>query len=221
MTLLDFPGKIACTVFTAGCNFRCPFCHNASLVTEHFPDPIPTETFFNFLKKRKGLLEGVAVTGGEPLMQPGIEDFLRAVRDLGFAVKLDTNGSFPDRLRGILKAGLADYVAMDIKNSPEKYPLTAGCTPDMDAVRESVSLLLSGKTDFEFRTTVVRELHEEGDFVKIGKWIQGAPHYFLQKFVDSEDLIVPGFTAASDEEMRRFQAAVKPFVPAVSLRGVD
>ena len=220
MTLLDFPGHIACTAFTAGCNFRCPFCHNASLVIGQTPEQMEEEEFFSFLSKRRGLLDGVAVTGGEPLLQKEIAPFLRRVHECGFAVKLDTNGSFPDRLAHILEGGLADYVAMDIKNSPQSYGDTCGVPVDLDAVRESVSLLMQDRVPYEFRTTLVRQLHTIEDMTAIGEWIRGARAYFLQKFVDSGDLIDQGFSALSDTEMNRYADAVRRFVPAVALRGV-
>jgi pyruvate formate lyase activating enzyme len=220
MTLLDFPGRIACTVFTAGCNFRCPFCHNASLVT-HLDEEIAVDDFFSFLKKRQGMLDGVCVSGGEPLMQPEMADFLRNIRALGYATKIDTNGAYPDKLRALIEGGLVDYVAMDIKNSPAKYAQTIGLSSVPAGVEESVSLLRSGIVPYEFRTTVVDELHEPEDFAAIGQWIAGAPRYFLQKFTDSGDLIGEGLSAPSNEKLRACLAAVAPYVPSASLRGVD
>ena len=220
MTLLDFPGRIACTVFTAGCNFRCPFCHNASLVT-HLDEEIAVDDFFSFLKKRQGMLDGVCVSGGEPLMQPEMADFLREIRALGYATKIDTNGAYPDKLRALIGEGLVDYVAMDIKNSPAKYAQTIGLSSVPAGVEESVALLLSGIVPYEFRTTVVDELHEPEDFAAIGRWIAGAPRYFLQKFTDSGDLIGEGLSAPSNEKLRACLAAVAPYVPSASLRGVD
>ena len=220
MTLLDFPGRIACTVFTAGCNFRCPFCHNASLVT-HLDEEIAVDDFFSFLKKRQGMLDGVCVSGGEPLMQPEMADFLANIRALGYATKIDTNGAYPDKLRALIEGGLVDYVAMDIKNSPAKYAQTIGLSSVPTGVEESVSLLRFGIVPYEFRTTVVDELHEPEDFAAIGQWIAGAPRYFLQKFTDSGDLIGEGLSAPSNEKLRACLAAVAPYVPSASLRGVD
>ena len=185
LAMVDYPGKLAATVFTGGCNLRCPFCHNALLVTRLAETPeIPEQEVLDFLASRRGLLDGVVLTGGEPLLQPDAADFLRKVRELGFAVKLDTNGSHPDRLRRLTEAGLLDYVAMDIKNSPERYGETAG-RPGLDLApfRESVSFLLSGAVDYEFRTTVVRELHDGDSFRAIGPWLSGARRYYLQSFV--------------------------------------
>ena len=222
LTLLDFPGHVACTVFTPGCNFRCPFCHNSSLVIDPSRYPFQSEEeFFSFLSKRKGILDGVAVTGGEPLLQRDIDLFLGRVKEMGFRVKLDTNGSFPETLRYLADEKLVDYVAVDIKNSPGKYRLTSGCTPQqLDKVRQSVSFLLEGSVDYEFRTTVVDEFHELGDFPEIGEWIRGAKRYYLQKFEDSGELITEGLHAASAEKMNAFMEAVRPYVESVSLRGM-
>ena len=262
MTLLDFPGRVACTVFTLGCNFRCPFCHNAPLVgaihesteaecgqlSEADPStaarsPSPAgrggfpeyslEEFFKFLEKRQGLLDGVAITGGEPLLHRDSDEFLRRIRALGYAVKLDTNGAFPERLQAILEEGLVDYVAVDIKNSKEKYALTVGLEERIsplaslgrndipEKVDQTVRLLKESAVDYEFRTTLVDELHEPEDFEKIGRWIEGAPRYFIQQFVDS-GAILGGenvFHAASKEKTEACLEAVKRFVPAAELRG--
>ena len=222
LTLLDFPEKMACTVFTAGCNFRCPFCHNASLVT-HIPAEadIDEEKFFTFLKKRKGILDGVCVTGGEPLLQADIEAFIGRIKDLGYLVKLDTNGSFPDKLKDLVGKGLVDYVAMDIKNSIADYGKTIGLDGRYDeAIKESVSYLLEGHVDYEFRTTVTKNFHTEADFEEIGKWIQGAKRYYLQSFVDSGDLIEANIEGVSKEEMEKFLKKVKLYIPSAELRGV-
>ena len=223
MTLLDFPGQVACTVFTVGCNFRCPFCHNSSLVVSPGVPELLQDDFFAFLRKRRGLLDGVAVTGGEPLLHPDMPAFLEKIRALGYAVKLDTNGAFPDRLRELLEAGLVDYVAMDIKNSKEKYELTAGVPGILPQVEASAALLLGGQTPFEFRTTLVDELHEPADFAAIGRWIQGAARYFIQGFVDSGDILAGGdrFHAASSEKAKLCLEAIRPFVPNAELRGVE
>lgn len=222
LTLLDFPEKTACTVFTAGCNFRCPFCHNASLVVD-----IPREAeiseaeFFAFLEKRVGVLDGVCITGGEPLLQPDIETFIRKVKDLGYAVKLDTNGSFPDKLRVLVEQKLVDYVAMDIKNAPEVYAATSGMeTLDLDRIEKSVSYLKEGNVPYEFRTTVVKNYHFKESFEEIGKWIQGAEKYYLQNFVDSGDLIGKKVRGCSEEEMKEFLKTVQKYVPEAKLRGL-
>ena len=220
-TLLDFPGKVACTVFTGGCNFRCPFCHNASLViSPDFSNIIPEDEFFSFLNKRKGILDGVCITGGEPLLQRDIEDFMKKIRDIGLAVKLDTNGSFPERLKAILNARLVDYVAMDIKNSEEKYSETCGVSVDTSKISESISALMVSGVPFEFRTTVVKELHTPQDIVAIASWISGAPRYFLQSFTDSGDIISSGLSAYSPEEMKQILASAQKIIPSAELRGV-
>lgn len=223
LTLLDYPQKVACTVFTAGCNFRCPFCHNASLVIDTYKNhEIPGEEFFAFLRKRQGILDGVCVTGGEPLIQHGIEDFVREIKRLGYAVKLDTNGSFPDKLQRIVEAGLVDYVAMDIKNSQENYGRTVGIEGyDLRNIHRSVQYLLSDPVSYEFRTTVVREFHQRSDFESIGKWIRGARRYYLQQFVDSGDLIRGGLRGYSKDIMKQALEVVKPYVISAELRGVE
>ena len=221
-TLLDYPEKVACTVFTAGCNFRCPFCHNASLVV-NIPDEseITEEAFFGFLKKRQGILDGVCVTGGEPLLQPGIEDFIYKIKELGYAVKLDTNGSFPEKLRYLVEEKLVDYVAMDIKNSLDAYDATTGTDGRfLEAIEESVAFLKEGKVPYEFRTTVTKDFHTREHFEKIGQWIQGAEKYFLQFFVDSGDLIDSKICGCDEEEMKEFLSTVKTYVPNVRLRGI-
>lgn len=222
LTLLDFPGKVACTVFTGGCNFRCPFCHNASLaVRPGEVNAIDEAEVLSLLQKRKGVLEGVCVTGGEPMLCADLPDFLAKVKALGYAVKLDTNGSFPDKLRALVREGLVDRVAVDIKNSPAKYALTAG-VPDMDLrpICETVDFLKEGHVDYEFRTTVVKELHEASDFEAIGRWIAGAQSYALQPFKDSGDVIEQGLSAPSSEDLAAFLAIVSKYVSNAQIRGV-
>lgn len=222
LTLLDFPERVACTVFFAGCNFRCPFCHNASLVVDIPPEgDVTEEEFFSFLKKRQGILDGVCITGGEPLLQPGIEDFIRKIKELGYAVKLDTNGSFPEKLKALVENGLVDYVAMDIKNCPEEYGVTAGVSNlDVSSIIESVSYLKEGHVPFEFRTTVVGGYHTKESFEKIGQWLQGTEKYFLQNFVDSGDLIGKDTKGCNEEEMKEFLKIVQNYIPSAKLRGI-
>lgn len=218
MTLLDFPGRVACTLFTSGCNFRCPFCHNTPLVTGGAPE-FSEAALFGFLQKRRGLLDGVALTGGEPLLHPELPELLEKIRGLGYAIKLDTNGSFPDRLKKVLDAGLVDYVAMDVKNSKDKYDLTAGCAGVLPRVERSVRLLMQGGTDYEFRTTLVDELHEPEDFAAIGQWLRGAKRYYIQDFVDSGDILAGGMHKASEEKTLACLAAVREFLPQAQRRG--
>ena len=220
LTLLDFPGYVACTVFTHGCNFRCPFCHNAGLVIGKPSDNINAEEeFWKLLDRRKGVIEGVVITGGEPLLQRNIERFAEQVKQKGFKVKLDTNGTFPGKLKFMIDAGLVDYVAMDIKNSATKYNLTTGVQTDIEAIKSSISLLLADKVPYEFRTTAVKELHTAQDFTEIGKMIQGAKHYFIQTYKDSGEVLSPGLTPPTPEDLQSYIAAVKQYVPEAQLRG--
>lgn len=220
-TLLDFPEKLACTVFTGGCNFRCPFCHNASLVLRAGEvDSISEEEFFMYISKRKGMLDGVCITGGEPLLCPDIEDFIKKIRSYGMLVKLDTNGTFPQKLKSLLEQGLLDYVAMDIKNSKEKYAATAGVDKFPHEIEESIDLIIEKAPDYEFRTTVVRELHDASDILDIAKRIKNAKKYFLQSYVDSGDTIDQGFSAYSAEEMLEILENTKKILPITILRGI-
>ncbi len=225
LTLLDYPGHVACTVFTGGCNFRCPFCHNAPLVLPERlqGDADGAETVLAFLRKRRGILDGVAVTGGEPLLHPDMDAFLREVKALGYAVKLDTNGSFPERLISLVEAGLVDRVAMDVKNAPALYAETVGVPGlDLSPVERTKDYLLSGAVEYEFRTTVVKGLHSAESLLEAARWIRGAREYYLQQFKDSGDVIaIEGLSAFSGEEMHALADAVRPIVPSVQVRGVD
>ena len=223
LTLLDYPGHVACTVFTPGCNFRCPFCHNAPLV---LPERLGCDTtedeVLAFLKKRVGILDGVAITGGEPLLHRDIGPFLEKVRALGFRVKLDTNGSFPDHLIDLVRSGLVDRVAMDVKNAPALYGKTVGIEPfDLAPVERSKDFLLGGEVEYEFRTTVVKGLHTRESLVEAARWIEGAKEYYLQQFKDSGDVIaIEGLGAFDEKEMHALADAVRPIVPTVEVRGV-
>ena len=226
LTLLDFPEKIACTVFTFGCNFRCPFCHNASLVLSDRADQtaIPEEEFFAFLQKRKGILEGVCITGGEPTLQPDLPDFIRRIKALGYAVKLDTNGYRPTVLKSLVAEGLLDYVAMDIKNSLPLYADTVGIHPfDTAPITESTDFLMKGTIPFEFRTTLVSGLHTPESIVDIGKWLAGDESFFLQTFENSGDLIVgdpaDGCLSAFDkDETASLLSILCNYVPNAQIR---
>lgn len=221
LTLLDYPGKVACTVFTQGCNLRCPFCHNASLVIENTPPALTEDELLAYLKKRVGVLEGVAITGGEPTLNAELPELLGRIKALGYKIKLDTNGTNPRLLREIIEAGLVDRVAMDIKNAPEKYPETAGCAVDMEKINKSKELLLSGVVEYEFRTTVVRGLHTKESLIGAAKWIAGAEEYYLQQFKNSGNLILPeGLSEYTKEEMLKLLNAVREFVPHAELRGI-
>jgi pyruvate formate lyase activating enzyme len=222
LAMVDYPGKLAATVFTGGCNLQCPFCHNALLVTRLNETPSLTEAeILDFLSTRQKLLDGVVLTGGEPLLHPDAAGFLRKVRAMGFFVKLDTNGCFPNRLAPLLAEGLVDYVAMDIKNCLEKYPETCGVSEmELAPVLESIRLLRSSGVEFEFRTTAVRELHTADDFLAIGRWLEGAPQYFIQNFVDSGNLIETGYHGFTPQELQGFADLVRPYFGTVALRGV-
>lgn len=220
-TLLDFPGKLACTVFTGGCNFRCPFCHNASLVLHAGEmEEISEEAFFDYLNKRRGMLDGVCITGGEPTLCPDLENFIKKIKDIGLAVKLDTNGTAPTVLKRLLDSNLLDYVAMDIKNSKEKYALTAGIDTFPEAIEQSINLIINNAPDYEFRTTVVRELHTPQDIAEITKWIGNTKKYFLQSYVDSGDTLKDGFSAYSAAEMLELLEIAKRKLPQTVLRGI-
>lgn len=224
LTLLDYPGVVACTVFTAGCNFRCPFCHNAMLVLpEQIDDECLTDDeVFGFLKKRRGVLDGVAVTGGEPLLHADMPEFLARVKELGYKIKLDTNGSNPELLSEIVKNKLVDRVAMDIKNAPEEYARTIGLKSfDIAPVERSKEMLLRGDIDYEFRTTVVKGIHTKKSLIGAAKWIEGAKEYYLQQFKDSGNLILPdGLSAYDEKQMHALADAVRDYVPTVEVRGV-
>lgn len=222
LTLLDYPGKVACTVFAPGCNYRCPFCHNTGLVLPQTDRQLICENeVLLYLEKRAGVLNGVCLTGGEPLLQKDIQSFLQEIKALGYSVKLDTNGSDPDRLGRLIDKNLLDYVAMDIKNSLVKYPKTTGVSAiDLSAVKKSAALLMQGRIPFEFRTTVVKEFHTLEDIDEIGKWLQGAPNYYLQNFVDSGNLIQEGLHPVDEGTMREMADLLKPYCINAMLRGV-
>lgn len=220
LTLLDYPGKCACTVFLAGCNLRCPFCHNASLVLGGADVAMNEEEFFRFLKKRQGLLDGVCVTGGEPTLRKDLPEFLKKIKDLGYLVKLDTNGSNPKMLRQLLEEGLLDYVAMDIKNCPKHYTPTCGGIDILPAVEESLSILKENQVEYELRTTCVKPFHDIAAMEAMGKWLSGTKNYYLQNFVDSGDLVGTGVSGFTKEEMEALQAAVLPHIPTTRIRGI-
>ncbi len=224
MTLLDFPKHVACTVFLGGCNFRCPFCHNFELVDGSAGVVMERAAFFSLLEKRTGILDGVCVSGGEPCMSADLPDFLRGIREMGFLVKLDTNGYCPDVLRRLLDEGLLDYVAMDIKNSPEKYAKTVGLPESgfaLERIRESAAVLMASDVEYEFRTTVVSEYHTAQDFEQIGSWVTGARQYFLQRFELRDTVPDQGLSCVPEEVMHRFAKILERFVQHVALRGVE
>ena len=222
MTLLDFPGVVACTIFLGGCDFRCPFCHNFELIDGTAQPIMDDSELISFLESRKGLIEGVAITGGEPLLHGDIIELIKKIRETGYKVKLDTNGYHPELLKKILDEKLVDYVAMDIKNSEEKYALTCGLESiDMSKIKECISLLENGDTEYEFRTTVIDEFHDENDFEKIGEMIKGAKRYFLQRFTDRDTVPYGNLTPPSFEKMYKYADIAKKYVPETALRGVE
>lgn len=222
-TLLDYPGRVACTIFLGGCNFRCPFCQNSSLVLA--PEKEQTykeEEILGFLKKRKGILDGVCVSGGEPTIEPELPEFLEKIKELGYEIKLDTNGAKPSVVKRLAAEGLVDKVAMDIKACPDNYKaLTGLANPDVDAVKETAEFLMKGNLDYEFRTTVVRELHTEKDFQEIGQWLKGAKAYYLQAYRDSDGVLKPGFSSYSLEELKGFREILLETISLVEIRGID
>jgi pyruvate formate lyase activating enzyme len=220
MTMLDFPERVACTVWTYGCNLRCPFCHNASLVIDK-AELFDEEEIFSYINKRKGVLDGVCITGGEPLLQKDIFDFMKKIKETGLLIKLDTNGAYPDLLKKAIEDGLVDYVAMDIKNSKEKYAQTVGVSNlDIAPYEKSVEILKNSGIDYEFRTTIVKELHDLSDIQKIGEWIKGAKKYFLQSFVDSGNTIKTGYSAHDKNTLEAFKQAVLEHISRVEIRGI-
>lgn len=220
LTLLDYPGKIACTVFLGGCNFRCPFCHNGSLVVpSEISELMSEDEFFAFLDSRVGRLDGVCISGGEPTLTPNLVDFVRKIKEKGFSVKLDTNGSRSEVLGSLIDEGLLDYVAMDIKNSTENYGKTVGIDGyDVSRIKESAALLMQGRVDFEFRTTLCRELHSNGDIEAIGKWLSGDEKFFLQSYRDEGDLLLGGFSAYNEAERRSLLEILRKYIPNADLR---
>ena len=221
-TLLDFPGHLAATIFLDSCNFRCPFCHNSGLLGTDAPAAFSVQEVLSVLSRRASVLEGVCITGGEPTLSDGLEDLIRDIRSLGLAVKLDTNGYRPKVLKALCSQGLLDYVAMDIKSSPEHYAEAAGVPGlDIGLINESIAFLKEGTVPYEFRTTVAKGLHTREDFEQIGPWLAGASQYFLQNYVDSDNVLRPGFSSYSSLELLAFADIVRPYVDQVSLRGVD
>ena len=227
MTLLDYPGRVACTVFLRGCNFRCPFCHNSSLLPGIGESLMDDTQLLAFLKKRVGLLDGVCITGGEPTLQKELPHLLERVKALGYSVKLDTNGSCPEMLKAIVEAGVVDYVAMDIKNGPDRYAETAGASSSvLERVEESIRYLMSDAVDYEFRTTVVEELHDAQSMAAMGQWLQNlggkaAKRWYLQQYMDRDSVLALGLHAPNPEKMQKFMEIMAPYAETVSLRGVE
>lgn len=220
VTLLDYPGKVACTVFLTGCNLRCPYCHNPELVLpQNNGKTVSENELFEFLFSRKGKLDGVCITGGEPTLYPNLTNLIRRIREMGFLVKLDSNGTVPEMLEHLLRERLLDYVAMDIKNAPSRYAETCGADV-IEQVKKSAALLINGDIDYEFRTTVCLPFHSPKCMEEIGRWLRGAKRYYIQPFVDSGNLLGSRISAMEKPELEALLSAVKPFIPAAELRGV-
>jgi pyruvate formate lyase activating enzyme len=224
MTLLDYPGRVACTVFLQGCNFRCPFCHNSGLLGAAQEDTIPVEELLEFLRKRSGMLDGVCITGGEPTLQADLPQLLRQIKELGYAIKLDTNGSQPNMLKHLVRENLIDYVAMDIKNCPDRYAETTGLSKTSAEIEKSIAFLMGGAVDYEFRTTVVEEFHDEAAIEAMGKWLSRigrAKRLFLQPYADRDSVLRQGLHTPTAEKLSRFQAILAPYAEFVQIRGAD
>lgn len=220
LTLLDYPDRLACTVFTGLCNLRCPFCHNASLISGG-NSTIEWNEVLKFIQSRVGILEGVCVTGGEPTLQKNLSRYLMDIKELGFLVKLDTNGTRPKVLKDLVANALVDYIALDVKNSPNRYGETVGIQDfDLSPIEESMEFLLTDAVEYEFRTTIVKDFHDEADLLELANWIKGTKQYFLQSFVDGEDVLQKGLSSYSKEEITHLKEAIKPIIPVVQLRGV-
>lgn len=222
-TLLDYPKHIAATIFLGGCNFRCPFCYNASLVLNTSSQPLLDEIeVLKILNTRRNILEGVCITGGEPTLQKNLPIFIEEIKMTGLKVKLDTNGSNPQMLRYLLENNLLDYIAMDIKNSPDKYYLSVGLNDfDTNDILKSAALIMDSSIDYEFRTTIVKELHTSEDIQTIGEWLEGAPAYYLQSYKDSGDIISPGLSAHSKQTLEAYKTILRNYISSVEIRGID
>lgn len=226
MTLLDYPGKVACTVFLPGCNFSCPFCHNAELLEGNVPVVMDDKELLAFLEKRRGILDAVCITGGEPTLHPGLGDLMRSIKEMGYLVKLDTNGYRPGVLKRLVADGVVDYVAMDIKNSPARYAETVGLVAmDLTAVEESMTFLMEGDLDYEFRTTVVAQLHSEDSIRDMANWVGSlvpgvkAKRFFLQPFTDRDTVIYSGLSAPGQEELDHYILCLRAIAEIAEIRG--
>lgn len=222
-TLLDYPEHVASTIFTGGCNFRCPFCHNKDLVllSSDYPQ-ISEEEILTFLKKRKGILTGVCITGGEPTLQADLPEFLQKIKEIGYLIKLDTNGYQPAVLQSLIEKKLVDYIAMDIKTDKEHYADLVNIPHfSISNIEESISFIMHSGLPYEFRTTVVKELHNADTFLHIRDWIGGASAYYLQNYKDSENVLQKGFHGFSKEELQEFLDILAPSISHIGLRGID
>lgn len=220
VTLLDYPGKVACEIFTQGCNFECPFCQNSSLIPITNTGEFSEEEIFEYLNLRKNILDGVVITGGEPTVQKDLKGFIKKIKDLGLLVKLDTNGGNPKVLQELIDEKLVDYVAMDIKNIFNKYNITAGKKINLDNIKKSIEILKASKIDYEFRTTIIKEMHSLDDIVSICKLV-GDAKYYLQNFEDSENVIDHSLHGFSREELLFIDKYLKDVFPNVEIRALS
>ncbi|MCR4911497.1 MAG: anaerobic ribonucleoside-triphosphate reductase activating protein [Bacilli bacterium] len=219
LSLLDYPNKMSCILFTRTCNFRCPFCHNGLTLLEDYETVVPFDEVISFLKKRQGILDGVVISGGEPTLMPDLADKLRIIKDLGYLIKLDTNGSNPDILLDLIEEGLIDYVAMDIKNSLEKYDLTGGAKINKDHILRSIEILKNSGIEYEFRTTLIKEFHSKEDMYAMGKMLEGCPNLYLQKFVISDGVINKNLHPVDEDLANSFVEILEQYIDNVELRG--
>ncbi len=224
MSLKDYPDKMACTIYMSGCNFKCPYCYKRDLV--FIPENnsyVDSEEVMDYLKRRNQLLDGICINGGEPLLQADLEKFIRKARRLGYAIKIDTNGYYPDKLKRLIDKKLINYVALDIKNTKDKYAETAGVNIenfDIKPIEESLKILKTSKVEFECRTTVIKEFHTKEDLIKIAKWLKPIDHYYLQQYEDTDSCIQKGLTPYSIQEMEELQAEIKKIIPNTEIRGI-
>ena len=221
MSLVDFDGYVSATLFTGGCNFKCGFCHNSPLVSHYNNLPeIPREEVLAYLKKRQGILDGVCVSGGEPTLNKDLPQFIEKIKNLGYKVKLDTNGTNPDMVKLLFDAGLVDYFAMDIKNDKQSYAKIIGFDEfDTINVEKTIEFFLSNPVDYEFRTTLVKQFHNKENIINIGEWIKGANKYFLQKFKENPNCIEQGFSPIDEQEAIEFKSILEKSIKNVKLRG--
>ena len=223
LSLVDYDGFVAATVFTARCNFRCGFCHNSALVLDYNNlSKIPEDEVLAYLTKRKGILEGLCITGGEPTLNPDLPEFIKKVKDIGYSVKVDTNGTNPEMVKLLVKERLADYFAIDIKNDREHYAEIIGLKNfDTKKVEQTVEFLLSGATKYEFRTTLIAEYHKAENIKLIAEWIKGADKYFMQKFKSGDNCISGGLSPVPENTAKEFAEIIRPYVKSVNLRGYN
>ena len=223
LSLVDYDGLVASTIFTGACNFKCGFCHNSPLVTGLSSlAPMSENTVLDYFRTRKNILEGVCISGGEPTLNKDLPEFVEKIKKLGLKVKIDTNGTNPDMIKLLYENGLADYFAMDVKNSPDAYSEIIGVKNfDITPVNKSVEYLMANVPDYEFRTTLIGKYHKEENILGIANWIKGAKKYFLQKFRESENCIIGGLDGVDKQTAERYISILRSYIPNTNLRGYD